>query len=200
MLIRTAQTSACKPAGARMLAVVVMAAMFAGCQSARVAGPLTANLAGNEPATQLEFWHTLATRPVTSNDEAFHGLLLYLDGQDPAGTYEQRVAALKARGLLPANFSEPADHAITRGTLAVAICRMTGIRGGLMMHLTGGAPRYAVRELQFVGLYPPSSPHQTFSGAEFVGIIGRVEDYQRQQLAGSPSPRSKKATSTRPAA
>ena len=38
---------------------------------------------------------------------------------------------------------------------------------------------YATRELVYLELYPPSTPNQTFSGAEYVGIIGRIEDYQR---------------------
>lgn len=179
--------------------MVALAAMCWGCQSAKVASPLTAEMGGNEPEAQLNFWHTLATRPVTSNDEAFHGLLLYLDGRDPAANYEQRVAELRSRGLLPGGFSAAADDAVTRGTLAFAICRIAGIRGGLMMWLTGGAERYAVRELQFVGLYPPSSPHQTFSGSEFVGIIGRLEDHQRQRMAESSSRRGRRLAATQPA-
>jgi len=45
--------------------------------------------------------------------------------------------------------------------------------------LLGPMPRYAVRELMFLNVYPPSTPNQSFSGNEFVGIIGRVEDFQR---------------------
>jgi hypothetical protein len=41
-----------------------------------------------------------------------------------------------------------------------------------------------VRELQYVGVYPASSPQQTFSGPEFIGIIGRAEDYQRARAEG----------------
>ena len=31
----------------------------------------------------------------------------------------------------------------------------------------------------FLDLFPPSSPNQTFSGTEFLGIMGKLEDYQR---------------------
>jgi len=168
------------------LAALLLAAL-GGCQTARVAQPLTAELAGNQPSQQLEFWHTLATRPLTSNDEAFHGLLLYTDGQDPADSYEARVELLKSRKMLPANFRGQANEAVQRGTLAVAICRALEIKGGVMMRLSGAAPRYAVRELEFVELYPPSSTFQTFSGGEFVGIIGRMEDYQRGQAVKVPA-------------
>ena len=53
--------------------------------------------------------------------------------------------------------------------------------------LFGPTPRYAVRELMFLNVYPPSTPNQSFSGNEFVGIIGRVEDYQRGNPADAPA-------------
>src|ERR1051325_11494830 len=165
---------------------ILLAAMTVGCHSAKVAQPLTGKLAGNDPDAQLEFWHTLATRPVTSNDEAFHGLLLYADGQDPAKDYSGRVATLKQRKMLPHNFDRPADEAVQRGPLALAICRALDIKGGVMLRLTG-AERYAVRELQYLELYPPSGPNQTYSGSEFLGIIGRMEDYQRGNPADVPA-------------
>lgn len=164
---------------------MLAAAVFPpGCQTARVEQPLTAELGGNDADVQLEFWHRLADEPVTSNDDAFHGLLLFLDGGDPAADYAGRVAALRARRLLPDGFDEPAERAVTRGTLAVALVRALEVRGGILMALTGRSPRYAVRELQYLGLYPPSSANQTFSGAEFLGVIGRAEDYQRSGGGG----------------
>lgn len=164
---------------------VVLAASLvgAGCHSAKVAEPLTAKLGGSDPDAQLEFWHTLAERNLTSNDEAFHGVLLYLSDTDPASDYAGRVKELKSRGLLDASFNQPADVAVERGTLAQVIVRALKIKGGVFQRLTHDNPRYAVRELMYADLYPPSSPHQTFSGTEFLGIMGRIEDYQR----GNPS-------------
>jgi hypothetical protein len=166
---------------------IIMFLTLAGCQSARVAQPLTGNLAGNDADAQMEFWHTLASRPVTSNDEAFHGLLLYLDGQDPAGSYADRVQVMRSRRMLPGDFAAPADAAVRRGDLAVAISRAMQIKGGLMMHALPRSPRYATRELVFLELYPASTPNQTFSGSEFVGVIGRIEDYQRGNPANHPA-------------
>jgi hypothetical protein len=48
----------------------------------------------------------------------------------------------------------------------MAICRALDIKGGVNLHLLGPTPRYATRELMFVGIYPISSPRQTFSGTE----------------------------------
>jgi hypothetical protein len=78
-----------------------------GCKTAKVAEPLTANLAGSDPDAQMEFWHTLATRNLTSNDEAFHGLLLFLDAEDPAKDYAGRVELLKGKGLLTGRSTSP---------------------------------------------------------------------------------------------
>jgi hypothetical protein len=33
--------------------------------------------------------------------------------------------------------------------------------------------------LRYRNIFPPSSPNQTFSGPEFLSVIGQVEDFQR---------------------
>ncbi|MDP6058323.1 MAG: hypothetical protein QGH33_05495 [Pirellulaceae bacterium] len=167
--------------------VVLPLAAAGSCQHAtKVSEPLTTQLAGNDAEAQLAFWHSLSERKITSNDEAFHGLLLFLDGKDSAADYASRVEQLKSRGVLPAKFNRPAEEAVNRGTMAVAIVAVLDIKGGLTLRLFPHSPRYATRELQYIGLYPRSSPHQAFSGSEFLGIIGRAEDYERM-LSGRTS-------------
>src|SRR5215212_400513 len=101
---------ACVPSCLRACPILLglLALSATGCQSAKVSDPLTASIGGNDPGEQVEFWHRLAERPVTSNDEAFHGLLLFLDDQDPAKDYAGRVAELKRRKMLPGGFDAPA--------------------------------------------------------------------------------------------
>jgi hypothetical protein len=164
----------------RTLTLALAATLLcAGCHTARVTQPLAERLYANDGDAQMDFWHTLEERKLTSNDEALHGLLLYFDGSDSTKSYADRVRLLKSRKMLPANFDQPANEAVTRGTLSVAIARGLQIKGGVMMRLTGGTnERYATRELQSAGVYPVSSPNQLFSGAEFVGIVGKLDDYQ----------------------
>lgn len=165
-----------------LLGVTCLIVMI-GCRTAAVSDSVLPRLAANDADAQLDFWHALATKPLVSNDEAFHGLLLYLDGKDRATTYEQRVAALKSRKLLPATFQQPGDRALTRGTLAVPLAKVLNFRGGLTMRLAGASPRYATRELEYRGVYPRSSENQIFTGGEFVGVIGKVQDVR----AGDPT-------------
>lgn len=170
------------PATAMRLALLLAAVCLFGCKSARVEQPLTGNLSGSDPETQMEFWHSLAEQRVVSNDDALHAMLLFLDGQDPAADYQERVRLLTEKGLL-CRFDEPAEEAVTRGTVAVMLVKALEIKGGLIMRLVGPAPRYAVRELEYKNLFPPSATFQTFSGAELLDVISRAEDYQRVQMA-----------------
>src|SRR5687768_10373865 len=158
-----------------------------GCRSSTPAEALDPQFATAGPDAQLDFWHALPERKAVSNDEAFHAVLLFAEGEDATGDYAERVRAMKERRMLPGGFGAPADAPVRRGTLAVALAQALDIRGGLTMRVFGIQPRYAVRELQYAGVYPPSSPQQTFSGAEFLGIIGRAEDYQRVREQGAAS-------------
>jgi hypothetical protein len=142
---------------------------------------------GNDDQQQLDYWHDVATKQLIGNDEAFHGLLLYIDGKDDATTYNHRVASLKSRGYLPKSFNHGASDALERGTVAVALAKHLKLRGGLTMRLTGVTPRYATRELEYRGVYPPSSPQQIFTGAEFVGVIGKAEDFRRGDPTDLPA-------------
>ncbi|MDX1682033.1 MAG: hypothetical protein R3336_02830 [Phycisphaeraceae bacterium] len=147
-----------------------------GCSTLTVDQPLSKEHAGNSGESQMAYWHGLAEQDHVSNDAAFHGILLMLEGKDPAGDYDQRVAELRKRDLLPDNFDGAANEAVSRGTLAVILVQHLDIKGGVIMRLTGPTPRYAVRELVYRNILPPSSPRQTLSGTAFIGLMGRVDD------------------------
>jgi len=168
-----------------LVGLVSCVLLAAGCQSARVTKPAIAEFGGSDPDAQIDFWHALASRSLTSNDDAMHAMLLYLDDKDDCATYADRVAELKKRRLLHAGFDSPADEAVRRGTVAVMFANALHLRGGWAMHIFGSTPRYALRELQYLAIFPYSSPQQTFSGTEFVGVIGALEDYQNAHGSGS---------------
>ena len=172
------------------IAAALLLAASAGCHTAQVEQPLTADLAGPGVEPTMEYWHRMNDQPITSNDQAFHGLLLFLDGADASQDYAGRVALMKSHGWLPANFDEPERESVKRGTVAVVLVKALRVKGGLTMRVFGPGERYALRELQHLGVYPPSSPMQPFSGAQFVAMIGRVEDYQRQKGAAAPPPQA----------
>jgi hypothetical protein len=165
---------------------IACALLIAGCTTAHVREPLTKTLAGNQAEAQGEFWYQLARRPIASNDETFHALLLYLDGKDDSKNYTDRVKTLQSRQMLPAGFNGGGDDAADRGTLAVALDKMLKINGGLTMHLFGASPRYALRAAVDRGILPPSSPNQGFTGGEFVGIMQKAEEFQHGNPSDNP--------------
>jgi len=167
-------------------AFIFLAFMLAGCHTTLVNQSVVDRVDGNDPENQLEFWHSLAAQDLTSNDDAFHGLRLYFEGKDDAIDYTARVQALKALGMLPADFNRPAHQALDRGTLAFALTKRLDFKGGLSMRLLGVTPRWAIKELEFRGLLPPSSPNQALTGGEFFGIIGKVQDYLTSDPADYP--------------
>jgi hypothetical protein len=175
--------------------ILALCLTLTGCQTPVVDQPLVATVGGSEPEQQMEFWHQLTERKAVGHDDAFHATLLFLDGQDPAADYAARVELLKSKGLLNKSFNKPGNQAITRGTLAVVLVRALQIKGGVLNFATGGgSPRYAVRELAYKNLYPPSSPHQFFTGTELVGVFGKMEDYQRTR----PAPAQAQAAAPQP--
>ena len=166
--------------------LIVALFLVLGCHSPRNGKTVTHELAGNDANAQMNFWHGLTDEPVASNDQGFHAILLFVDNKDDSRSYADRVATLKSRHMLPKHFNEPAEMALKRGTLAVAVMRILNERGGVTTTLFGPSPRYAVREMMFRNVLPPSTPNQVTSGNELVGIIGRVEDVQRTSASNVP--------------
>jgi len=171
----------------RLIALMWFAVAIGGCGSAQVAEPLTETTAGNDVESQMNFWHTLATRNLTSNDEAFHALLLFFDEEDPAEDYDGRVDLFKSRNWLPNGFDEPSNQAVTRGTLARVLAEGLGIKGGLTMRVAGPVPRYALREMTYMRIFPSGSPNQTISGSQLLTVIGKSEDHQVLRAAEAAS-------------
>ncbi len=186
------KTKTCFVAGrirtaAPLLLVTLFAILAVGCQPTKVNRTLMPNFAGNADEVQMEFWHRLAEKKLTSNNEAFHALLIFVEGEDKYERYYQRVDALKRKGMLMPDFEGKANEAVSRGTMSVALFRALDLKGGVIISIFGPSPRYATRELRYRNIYPESSPNQTFSGGEFIGLMGRAEDWLAVQRAKAAS-------------
>ncbi len=161
-----------------LLLACVMPLAMTGCQSAQVTENLTEQYAGNNLDSQMNFWHSLNDKKLISNDEAFHGALLFYCGEDHSKNYDERVWRLKEDGFLPDSFSGADNEAITRGQLAALLAKMVELDGGVMMRIFGPTPRYALKEMVALRIFPTSSSQQVLNGAQYLEIMGRVEDYQ----------------------
>ncbi|MFT3684496.1 MAG: hypothetical protein QM783_06130 [Phycisphaerales bacterium] len=150
----------------------------AGCARTRIDKGLDTGYEAGDITRDVAFWHRLPERSALTNDEGIHGLLSVVLGNDPAKSYAERVKLAKEKKLLPEGFDEPFNATMTRGTLAYALAKYVGAEGGVMMRLSGGAGRYAVRELSFLGILPEgSTENQVITGLDYIGVISKAQDY-----------------------
>ena len=129
----------------KTFSITTLFALFAafalsGCTTLTVTEPLTQKHGGGDADAQMEFWHALYESKLTSNDEAFHGFLLFIDGKDESADYAARVQSLKSRGLLAADFAGESNAAATRGDLEAAPAYTMG---DAVMPTDGTAPAVA---------------------------------------------------------
>lgn len=148
-----------------------------GCTRSIVSGEHDTAFADTSQTATLDFWHTLPGHSAVTNAQGLHGILLFADGTDETGSYEARLAELKKRGWIAEDFDEDPNMAMSRGTMAKALAHAMEIKGGVMMQLTSGSPRYATRELLYLSIMPPGTEQQVISGLDFVGVISKAQDY-----------------------
>lgn len=163
---------------ARLLAAAAIAAMILGAGGCATRAVSDSSLVDDPTVAgdQLEYFDGLERRQAVSNNDALHGLFLVADGADGNADYESRVAEAKARRWLPEKWEAPANEDARLGDIAVAVCRITDIQGGLTMRIIGPTPVYATRELMYEGLLPQRAANQSIRGLEFLDLLGRVDD------------------------
>ena len=157
-----------------LMILLLASAGMVGCARTMLESSAVDDWPGNE--AELEYLEALETQRVVTNHDALHGLLLLADGADPHETYEQRLADARQRGWLAPDASPEANESAAIGMMAVAVCEILEIDGGLTMLFFGPSPRYCTRELIFLDILPPRSEHQSLSGLEFIDLLGRIED------------------------
>ena len=91
---------------------------------------------------------------------------------------EQALEVLKEQGwkLDVLEAAEP----IKLGEYSFILMKVFHIQGGVMYSVIPG-PRYAGRELSYLGMIPgSSSPYRTISGEEAVRILGNILEWQEE--------------------
>lgn len=171
---------------AALLAIALAAA--AGCSLQRTVLDDSVVDTYGGPEEDLDFWDAVIERPVVTNDDALHGLLMLADGADPAGGYDARLAEAKRRGWLDAEASPRRNASASMGMMSVAVCDILAIEGGLMMHLAGRRPRYCTREIVHLGIVPNRTENQSLTGLEFADLVRRVADRRTHVARGEEPP------------
>ena len=178
-----------------MVAVCGLAGGMVGCASdgSRAADvgvgfrPLVAQSAiESSPASDasgLAFFDELEGKPLASQDDAIHSMLLLGTGTS-APSYEQRVMMAKELGYVERGFDRPGRQAVTMGDVAEMASKI----------LEGNRPasaEEAMAKLVHREIAPASArPNQGLTGAQLVSMAGGVRDAMTLEGVGRlPAPR-----------
>lgn len=159
--------------------------LWSGCTMKRT--NLTDTAVDQYPRAEetLDYWDALETQSITTNNDALHGLILFVDGDEGLlETYPERVARARELGWMGPDGQAPAaNDSATVGLMAVAGCHILDIQGGLSMAIWGRTSRYSLRELVHISVLPGIGEHEALSGAEFIAYIDALEQRQRVDAA-----------------
>lgn len=159
---------------ARVVAVVV-GLLLAGCQASQRHATTQAAVPRESNAELVQY---LADQPLVTAEPAYRAIYLLAHAEPFAGDFGELVEALQAERLV-GNWSHEAARPLNRGDVGYMVCRACGIRTGINWNLTH-LGRYAWRELVYHRIASGGGEWGLMSGGEFVGLLGRSEEYLRR--------------------
>ena len=156
-------------------AAVAIGLCLAGCEQPGIHSGAAAKLVASEGSPA--YLDRIASAKTVSENDAMRGILLLLDGQDKATTFQQRVNVLMSRKIIDPSWGFRAERPITRGKLAYMTYQACHMTGGVTLTLTGPSQRYCLLELQYQQMMSTGAMYSAVSGMEFVAVLTRADHY-----------------------
>jgi hypothetical protein len=161
----------------RLTVLFILAAVGAGCGTPGQVANGVATLP--EDKNSALFIHRLSSVETVSENDALRGVLMLMDGEDSAETFQQRIDNLSERNILGSSWDFDATRALTRGRLAYMIYQATDIPGGVTLTLMGPSQRYCLRELRYRGMMGDGWLLGEVTGLEFISALSRADTYMQ---------------------
>lgn len=158
-------------------AVLCVLALAAGCQNT-VQMRMARNPEAAPTGDSAAYLDAVSRRPEVSNRQAVQGVLMLL-GQKPDMEYDQAVAALKGRQVLPRDWKRLGHLPADKGDVAYMVYQSCPIKGGLTLGVFGPSRRYCLRELQYHGVMASGLLDNTVTGMEYVAILARADELRQ---------------------
>jgi hypothetical protein len=152
-----------------------------------------------------EFLHEhLPAQAMVTTGEAYRALLLLADGEEHYNSFDARTAELERRRWVRPEWKLAREQPIDAGAVAYVVIRAVhGERGvnSLVLGSAGvGERRYALRDLEYMGLIEHRPSYRWLTGGELLDLMGRADEYMarhklypaepvdlREELASRPA-------------
>ncbi|MBI1849392.1 MAG: hypothetical protein HYR85_03505 [Planctomycetes bacterium] len=159
------------------MAAIVVVACGGGCARTLVQHSSADAHTRLDATSELDFWDELAQAPAVSNRDALHAIALEykLLGTGAEPNFESELRLARERNWVSGSDELVSSETASVGWIARAVCLESGIDGGLTMRLVGPVPRYAVRELAYLGFIPQTSEWQPISGLRLIALLSKAE-------------------------
>lgn len=128
--------------------------------------------------TNAELIEHIAEMPYVTADAAYRAIYILVNDDVFQGDYAELKTVLRQRGLPIADLAP--HECPTRQEIAKILVEVCGVMPGLNYRLTGFG-RYALRDLQYARIVRTRNDYGPLSGGEFLGMLGRAEDYMLEQ-------------------
>ena len=138
----------------------------------------TANAEKAPGPSDAAFFAELGYKDTATAADAARALaILVSEGSQVGADFETAKAYLAKRGVLADGWlaKAAADAPVSRGRLAVLICKTLGIKGGIWMRLLGPNPRLALNECAYLEVMVRGCDYGYVTGGELVGVIDRAD-------------------------
>jgi hypothetical protein len=124
------------------------------------------------------FFNYLVTEvPVLSQNDAYHAMLIWAEGEDPTDNFGDRLVELEKRGLVDKGWIHDPAAPITRGRVASMVVRYYDVRTSVALLLVGPSERAARRELEYRNVMAAGGGDwANLSGAEFVNVLKKADE------------------------
>jgi hypothetical protein len=123
----------------------------------------------------------LPQQSMVTVSEAYRAMILLADGEETCDTFDAREQELVSRGFVRPEWGLQREACIDRGSIAFMLCRILRVSGGIAYNTIGaigiGDRRYAMREMEYLGLMEKAPPYRFISGGELVGLIARADEF-----------------------
>ncbi len=139
-----------------------------GAERPTVGASAAETVAARGGAIELEFYDELEARPLVSEDDALHAVLL-LGTWSSGADFARRVEYAKRLGWLDESFNRSGHDAVTVGEVAMLLERLMGQKPA--------SPTDALERLRKRGMIPPEvQENQGLTGAQMRWLLAEVDD------------------------